>query len=63
MLMILDNRFGNIIEAEARYFVKEFEAIYIDSSYNMYILSDMVILAQKSTTYSLRIHFNKYSYV
>lgn len=65
MLMVLDSRFGGIIEAEARYFVKEYEAAYIDSPYSMYILSDMVILAPKGSNSSscLKIYFDKYSYV
>jgi hypothetical protein len=63
MLMVLDSRFGNIIEAEARYFVKEYDAIYIDSPYSMYILSDMVILAYKGTNNCIKVSFDKYSYV
>lgn len=63
MLMILDSRFGNIIEAQARYFVKEYETIYIDNPYNMYILSDMVILAYKGTNNNIRIYFDKFSYI
>jgi hypothetical protein len=43
--------------------VKEYEAIYIDNPYNMYILSDMVILAYKGTNNHIRIYFDKYSYI
>lgn len=63
MLLLLDSRFGGIIEAQARYFVKEYEAAYIDTACKLYILSDMAILAYKNTNNCLKIALDKYSYV
>jgi hypothetical protein len=61
--MLLDSRFGGIIEAEARYFVKEYEAAYIDNACTLYILSDMAIVAYKNTNNCLKIALDKYSHV
>ena len=63
MLLLLDSRFGGIIEAEARYFVKEYEAVYIDTACTLYILSDMAIVAYKNTKNCVKIALDKYSHV
>jgi hypothetical protein len=45
--MTLDVMFGNVINSEARTFVKQFDATFMDMAVTMYIFSDMVILSQK----------------
>ena len=64
ILVALDTRFGNIIEAQARYFVEQYECIYIDTAFQLYILSDLLILSVPNNDQEHRkIYFDKYSHI
>lgn len=43
-MVTLDAKFGNIIEAEARYYITQYHATCLDFPVVMYLFSDLAIL-------------------
>ena len=60
----LDSKFGNIIkEGEgSRSYIDHFESILIDMSADLYLFSDLLLIAIKEKNTQIRIHLDRWSY-
>lgn len=64
LLIELDAKYGSIIKSEARYYVTQYKALYIDTPIVLYVLSDMLLLVtEMNDKENMRVYLNKYSLV
>jgi hypothetical protein len=49
ILIELDNKYGSIIQVEARYYVTQYKALLIDTPIIIYILTDVIIVVNEAT--------------
>lgn len=45
----LDNKYGNIIESEARHYVATYKAVFVDIPVKIHVFSDLLILIKSET--------------